>query len=255
MQLVLIGSPGAGKGTQADYLVQSMSIPQLSTGNILRTAIEAGSSHGKAVKILMNNGELVPDDIMISLIRERLARQDCANGFLLDGFPRTVAQAVALKKCGTKLDAIIDIHVEDHEIVKRMSGRRVHLPSGRTYHTEFNPPKNSCLDDLTGEKLIQREDDQEETVRRRLQVFHDQTTPVIEYYQTWAESNDNSAPVYIKVSGMGSVLDIRDDIHTQLQSYFQTHDLPVGRYSNTHADACESAMNKLQSTNNLGAEK
>lgn len=237
MRIVLIGSPGAGKGTQAGFLVESLSIPQLSTGDILRSAIEAGTSEGMAVEKLMKAGELVPDDIMIALINSRLTHSDCADGFLLDGFPRTVAQAEALKQSGIELDAIIYFHVEDHEIVKRMNGRRVHLPSGRTYHTEFNPPKIAGRDDVTGGALVQREDDKEETVRRRLQIFHEQTSPVIGYYQSWAESKEKSAPVFINISGIGDVRKISDNILSQLLTYFPDHALLVESCAQSRANS------------------
>jgi len=219
MRLILIGSPGAGKGTQADYLVEWLSVPQISTGNILRAAVrDDNTPPGAALKEKMANGELISDKIMIGLINERLVKHDCHKGFLLDGFPRTLAQAIALKHNEITLDAVIDIRVEDSEIVKRMSGRRTHLPSGRSYHVDFNPPVKAGIDDVTGEKLVQREDDHEDIVRRRLQVFHEQTSPVTKFYKEWAESDDESAPEYLSVLGMDSVEHIRAEIRSQLNA-------------------------------------
>lgn len=234
---MLIGSPGAGKGTQACFLVESLSIPQISTGDILRSVMKSGTPQGLAIKQIADKGELVSDDIIITLVQERLAMPDCANGFLLDGFPRTVAQAKALKQIGITLDAVVNIEVDDEEIVQRISGRLVHLPSGRTYHTEFNPPKKQGLDDVTGEQLVQREDDQDATVRRRLKVFHEQTQPVVEFYQRLASSIDSSAPKYISVSGVGSVQSIRDEIALNLLKHLTS--------LNSDNPACVDASSRL----------
>jgi adenylate kinase len=205
MRLILLGPPGAGKGTQAAFICKHFGIPQISTGDMLRAAVKAGSALGLAAKRVMDSGALVSDDIIIGLVKDRIAQPDCANGFLFDGFPRTIPQADAMKVAGVKLDVVLEIDVPDEAIIERMSGRRVHLASGRTYHLKFNPPKVAGKDDATGEALIQREDDKEETVRKRLTVYHDQTRPLVAYYSAWAATGDAGAPRYRKISGTGSV--------------------------------------------------
>ena len=190
MRLILLGAPGAGKGTQATFLCQKFGIPQVSTGDMLRAAVKAGTPLGLAAKKVMDSGALVSDDIIIGLVKERIAQPDCANGFLFDGFPRTIAQADAMKHAGVKLDVVLEIDVPDAAIVERMSGRRAHLPSGRTYHVKFNPPKVDGIDDVSGEPLVQRADDSEETVKKRLAVYHAQTRPLVDYYSQWAASGD-----------------------------------------------------------------
>jgi len=216
MRIILLGGPGAGKGTQAGYISEKYGIPQISTGDMLRAAVKAGTSLGLEAKKVMDSGGLVSDDIILGLVKERVAQPDCQKGFLFDGFPRTVVQAEALKTEQIPVDAVVEIDVEDAEIIRRMSGRRVHLASGRTYHIVFNPPKVEGKDDVTGEALIQRDDDQEETVRKRLTVYHDQTEPLIDYYTRWAESGEGAAPKYVKVSGVGKVEEIRDRIFARL---------------------------------------
>ncbi len=215
MKIILLGGPGAGKGTQANYIKERYAIPQISTGDMLRAAVKAQSPMGIEAKKVMDAGGLVSDDIILGLIDERIQQDDCANGFLFDGFPRTLEQAEALK-AKVDIDAVVEIDVDDAEIIKRMSGRRVHLASGRTYHVVFNPPKVEGKDDETGEDLIQRDDDQEETVKKRLDVYHDQTEPLIEYYSKWASSGGEGAPRYIRVNGIGKVEEIRDQIFQQL---------------------------------------
>lgn len=212
MRLILLGGPGAGKGTQAAFLTEHFDIPQISTGDMLRAAVKAGTSLGKEAKKVMDSGGLVSDDIIMGLIKERLQQPDCRNGYLFDGFPRTIVQAEAMKKEGIGVDFVVEIAVPDQEIIKRMSGRRVHLSSGRTYHVEFNPPKEEGKDDATGEPLIQRDDDKEETVRKRLQVYHDQTAPLIEYYSNWKQSGEADAPGYVRVDGIGDVEEIKQRI-------------------------------------------
>jgi len=216
MRVILLGGPGAGKGTQANYIKERYNIPQISTGDMLRAAVKAGTPLGVEAKKVMDSGGLVSDDIILGLVDERIKDPDCANGYLFDGFPRTLAQADALKDKGVRIDAVVEIDVDDDEIIKRMSGRRVHLASGRTYHVVFNPPKEEGKDDATGEPLIQRDDDQEETVRERLNVYHDQTEPLIEYYSKWAASGEGSAPKYVKINGIGKVDEIRDAIFAGL---------------------------------------
>ena len=208
MRLILLGAPGAGKGTQATFICQRFGIPQISTGDMLRAAVKAGSELGLAAKKVMDSGGLVSDDIIIGLVKERITQPDCANGFLFDGFPRTIPQADAMKAAGVKLELVLEIDVPDEAIVERMSGRRVHQPSGRTYHLSFNPPKVAGKDDVTGEDLIQRIDDEEATVKNRLSVYKSQTRPLVEYYSKWAASGDAAAPRYRKISGTGSVEDI-----------------------------------------------
>ena len=216
MRIILLGGPGAGKGTQAAYITEKYGIPQISTGDMLRAAVKAATPLGLEAKKVMDAGGLVSDDIILGLVKERIAQPDCEKGFLFDGFPRTVVQAEALKTEKIPVDAVVEIDVEDDEIIRRMSGRRVHLASGRTYHILFNPPKVEGKDDVTGEPLIQRDDDQEETVRKRLAVYHDQTEPLIDYYTKWAESGDEAAPKYVKVAGVGKVQEIRDRIFSGL---------------------------------------
>ena len=216
MRIILLGGPGAGKGTQANYIKEQYNIPQISTGDMLRAAVKQGTPLGLEAKKVMDAGGLVSDEIILGLVKERIAEADCANGFLFDGFPRTLAQAEALKNEGVDIDGVVEIDVDDAEIIRRMSGRRVHLASGRTYHIEFNPPKEAGKDDVTGEDLIQRDDDSEETVRKRLAVYHEQTEPLIEYYSKWAASDDPKAPKYVKINGIGEVEAIRDKIFAAL---------------------------------------
>ena len=204
MRLILLGPPGAGKGTQAAFICERYAIPQISTGDMLRAAVKAGTPMGLAAKKIMDAGELVSDQIILGLIKERLGQADCAKGFLFDGFPRTIPQAEALRDMGILLDYVLEIEVADEEIVGRMSGRRVHPASGRTYHVKFNPPKVAGKDDVTGEDLIQRDDDKEETVKKRLTVYHSQTRPLVDFYAKWS-ANDAGAPKYRKVMGVGSV--------------------------------------------------
>ena len=208
MRLILLGAPGAGKGTQAAFICKQFGIPQISTGDMLRTAIKAGTPLGLAAKAVMDSGALVSDDIIIGLVKERIAQPDCAKGFLFDGFPRTIPQADAMKAAGVKLDYVLEIDVPFEAIIERMSGRRVHVASGRTYHVKFNPPKVAGKDDETGEELIQREDDKEETVRKRLDVYQAQTRPLVDYYSQWAATGDANAPKYRRIEGVGSVDDI-----------------------------------------------
>ena len=205
MRLILLGPPGAGKGTQATFICKQFAIPQISTGDMLRAAVKAGTPLGVAAKKVMDSGALVGDDIIIGLVKERIAQPDCANGFLFDGFPRTIVQADAMKTAGVKLDFVLEIDVPDEAIIERMSGRRVHPASGRSYHVKFNPPKVAGKDDVTGEDLIQRADDEETTVRNRLQVYKNQTQPLVAYYSGWTAAD---APRYRKISGTGSVDDI-----------------------------------------------
>ena len=208
MRLILLGAPGAGKGTQAAFICRRFDIPQISTGDMLRAAVKAGTALGLAAKQVMDAGALVSDDIIIGLVKERIAQPDCANGFLFDGFPRTIPQAQALRDAGVRIDVVLEIDVPDEAIVERMSGRRVHVASGRTYHVHFNPPKVEGRDDATGEPLIQRDDDREETVKKRLAVYHEQTRPLVEYYTRWDASGDAAAPRCRRIEGTGSVEDI-----------------------------------------------
>lgn len=216
MRLILLGGPGAGKGTQASFITERFGIPQISTGDMLRAAVKAGTSLGMEAKKIMDAGGLVSDDIILGLVKERVAEPDCATGYLFDGFPRTIPQADGMKAGEIDVDYVVEIAVGDEEIVKRLSGRRIHLASGRTYHVSFNPPKVEGKDDETGEDLIQRDDDTEETVRNRLAVYHSQTEPLVEYYSTWSESGDSTAPKYARIEGIGSVEDIRDRIFKAL---------------------------------------
>ncbi len=217
MRFILLGPPGAGKGTQAAYITKKYGIPQISTGDMLRAAIKAGTELGMKAKKLMDAGQLVPDEVILGLVKSRIEQPDCAGGFLFDGFPRTLAQADAMKHDGVLIDYVVEIAVPDEEIVLRMSGRRVHLASGRTYHIKFNPPKVADKDDVTGEPLIQRQDDQAETVKERLNVYHAQTKPLIEYYLKWQASGDPKAPKHCKVSGTGAVEQIRDLIFAAIK--------------------------------------
>ncbi len=216
MRIILLGAPGAGKGTQAQYITEKYGVPQISTGDMLRAAVKAGTPLGKVAKGVMDAGQLISDEIIIGLVKERITEADCANGFLFDGFPRTIPQADALKDAGVAIDAVVEIDVADEEIVKRMSGRRVHPGSGRTYHLIFNQPKVEGKDDVTGEDLVQRVDDNEETVRDRLNVYHDQTAPLISYYKNWGSADASSAPKYVYVAGVGTVSDIRDKVFAAL---------------------------------------
>jgi adenylate kinase len=218
MRLILLGPPGAGKGTQATFIKQKYDIPQISTGDMLRAAVKAGTPLGIAAKKVMDAGALVSDDIIIDLVLERLKEPDCANGYLFDGFPRTIPQADAMRKAGVKLDFVLEIDVPDQEIIERMSGRRVHAPSGRTYHVKFNPPKAAGKDDVTGEDLIQRDDDREEVVRHRLSVYQAQTRPLVGYYTQWAASGEAGAPTYRRIAGIGPVEQIRDRSFAALSS-------------------------------------
>jgi len=218
MRLILLGAPGAGKGTQAAFICQKYGIPQVSTGDMLRAAVKAGTPLGQAAKRVMDSGALVSDDIIIGLVKERIAQPDCAKGFLFDGFPRTIPQAQAMRDAGVPLDAVLEIDVPDEAIIERMSGRRVHPASGRTYHVKFNAPRTPGRDDVTGEELIQRDDDKEDTVRKRLQVYQDQTRPLVDYYAGWAATGDPQAPRYRKISGLGSVDDIRERAFAALAS-------------------------------------
>jgi adenylate kinase len=208
MRLILLGAPGAGKGTQAAVICKRFGIPQISTGDMLRSAVKAGTPLGIEAKKVMDSGSLVSDDIIIGLVRERIAQPDCAEGFLFDGFPRTIPQAEAMRSAGVRLDVVLEIDVPDSSIVERMSGRRVHVASGRTYHLRFNPPKVQGCDDVTGEELIQRVDDLEETVKKRLAVYAEQTRPLVAYYERWAASGEPGAPIYRRISGVGSVDEI-----------------------------------------------
>jgi adenylate kinase len=220
MRLILLGAPGAGKGTQANFIKEKFGIPQISTGDMLRAAVKADSPLGLEAKRYMDSGELVPDQLIINLVKERLLDADCANGYLFDGFPRTLPQAEAMKQAGVAIDYVLEIDVPFNEIIERMSGRRVHAASGRTYHVKFNPPKTANVDDLTGEPLIQRDDDKEETVRKRLDVYVAQTKPLVDYYQAWAqrgEENGLKAPEYRRISGLGSVDEIRSRVFDALK--------------------------------------
>lgn len=218
MRIILLGGPGAGKGTQANYIKERYNIPQISTGDMLRAHVKAGTELGVAAKKIMDEGGLVSDDIIMGMVKERIKEDDCANGYLFDGFPRTIPQADSLKEAGVAVDAVVEIDVPDEEIIKRMSGRRVHLESGRTYHIIYNPPKVEGKDDETGEDLIQRDDDQEDTVKARLKVYHDQTEPLIAYYTDFANSGEAGAPKYVKINGLGKVDEIRDGIFKGLDS-------------------------------------
>jgi adenylate kinase len=212
MRLILLGPPGAGKGTQAGFIKERFGIPQISTGDMLRAADKAGTPLGLAAKKVMDSGQLVSDDIIIGLVKERLKEADCASGYLFDGFPRTIPQADAMKDAGVKIDAVLEIAVPDGDIIERMSGRRVHVASGRTYHVRFNPPKAEGKDDVTGEPLIQRDDDREDVVRKRLEVYHAQTSVLVQYYSQWAAAGNAHAPRYRRVEGVGSVDEIKQRV-------------------------------------------
>ena len=217
MRVILLGAPGAGKGTQAQYICKAFQIPQISTGDMLRAAVNAESPLGLAAKQVMDAGRLVSDDIIIGLVKERLEQSDCANGCLFDGFPRTIPQAEALRDSGVQIDHVVEMDVDDEAIIERMAGRRVHLASGRTYHVIYNPPKRDGVDDVTGEPLIQRDDDREEVVRDRLSIYHEQTEPLIHFYGSWAKSDAAEAPTLTRISGIGTVEEIRDQIIRALQ--------------------------------------
>jgi len=218
MRLILLGPPGAGKGTQAAFITSRLRIPQISTGDMLRAAVKAGTALGLAAKKVMDAGQLVSDQIIIDLVRERLTQPDCAAGYLFDGFPRTIAQAEAMRSAGVAIDLVLEIAVPDADIIERMSGRRVHPASGRTYHLHNNPPKVADRDDATGEPLVQRDDDREQIVRKRLEVYHAQTRPLVEYYSAWARTGAVDAPRYRAVSGVGTVEQIQDRVLAALES-------------------------------------
>jgi adenylate kinase len=218
MRLILLGPPGAGKGTQAAFITERFGIPQISTGDMLRTAVKAGTPLGLAAKKVMDSGALVSDDIIIGLVKDRLREPDTVNGYLFDGFPRTIPQAEAMKRAGVLIDYVLEIAVPDSDIIERMSGRRVHLASGRTYHEKFNPPKVAGRDDVTGEPLIQRDDDREDTVRKRLAVYHAQTSALIDYYSQWAARGEPGAPRNRRISGVGPVEDIRQRVYDALST-------------------------------------
>jgi adenylate kinase len=219
MRLILLGLPGAGKGTQAQFLVERYGIPQISTGDMLRTEIQRGTPLGTKAKAYMDRGELVPDDLVIRLVKDRVAQADCRKGYLFDGFPRTIEQADAMRRAGVRIDFVIEIEVSDDEILRRMSGRRVHPGSGRSYHVEFNPPQVAGKDDVTGEPLVQRPDDREETVRRRISTYHAVTKPLVNYYLAWAKSGAPDSPRYCNFYGSGSIEHIRDKIFAALDSH------------------------------------
>ena len=218
MRLILLGPPGAGKGSQAQYISEKYEIPQISTGDMLRAAVKSGGALGVEAKKIMDAGQLVSDEIIMELIRERISEPDCRKGYLLDGFPRTLAQAEAMKKDRIGVDVVVEIRVPDEEIIARLGGRRVHLSSGRTYHVRFNPPGTADIDDVTGEPLIQRDDDKEETVRKRLEVYHDQTEPLIDYYKNWENSGEAGAPKYVRIEGVGKVEEIRNQVFSALDN-------------------------------------
>ena len=212
MKIILLGPPGAGKGTQAAFICEVFDIPQISTGDMLRAAVKAGSELGVQAKKIMDAGELVSDEIILNLVKERIAEPDCINGYLFDGFPRTIVQADGLEKIGVTIESVVEIQADDEEIVKRMSGRRVHPESGRTYHVVFNPPSKPDVDDVTGEALVQRDDDKESTVRNRLKVYHEQTAPLVDYYKTRAEKEEKGAVKYLQIDGIGEVEEIKKAI-------------------------------------------
>lgn len=218
MRLILLGAPGAGKGTQAAFITEKFGIPQISTGDMLRAAVKAQTPLGIEAKKIMDAGQLVSDDIIIGLVRDRLQQPDCDNGYLFDGFPRTIPQADALKEADIALDYVVEIIVPEENIIERVTGRRVHPASGRSYHVKFNPPKVEGIDDISGEPLVQRDDDKEDTVRNRLSVYRNQTQPLVEYYSSWAKSGDARAPKYRHLSGVGSVDEIRERIFQALEN-------------------------------------
>ncbi len=218
MRLILLGGPGAGKGTQATFITEKYGIPQISTGDMLRAAVKAGTPLGLEAKKIMDQGGLISDEIITGMVKDRVAEADCKNGYLLDGFPRTIPQADAMRELGIDIDFVVEISVDDNEIIKRMSGRRAHLSSGRTYHVIYNPPNDKDIDDVTGEPLVQRDDDKEETVKKRLDVYHEQTEPLIEYYQSFASSGEGNAPSYAKIDGIGAVEDIKAKVFSSLES-------------------------------------
>ena len=217
MKIILLGPPGAGKGTQANCIKEEFAIPQISTGDMLRAAVSAGTPLGKELKQVMDSGQLVSDELILQLVKERITEDDCRNGYLFDGFPRTIAQADGMKENGIEIDHVIELQVDDKDIIKRMSGRRIHPGSGRSYHVIFNPPKVADTDDVTGEPLVQRDDDKEITVRKRLEVYHEQTAPLIEYYSKWAASGNAGAPKYSAIDGGGDVDDISRKIISALR--------------------------------------
>lgn len=217
MRIILLGAPGAGKGTQATFLREKFNIPQISTGDMLRAAVKAGTPLGLEAKSFMDSGGLVPDSVIIGLVSERIKEADCENGFLFDGFPRTIPQAEAMKQAGVNIDYVVEIDVPDEAIVERMSGRRSHPASGRTYHIKYNPPKVADKDDVTGETLVQRADDEEATVMKRLEVYHSQTEPLVKYYVDWSNSSETGAPKHVFVNGIGDMNEIRDSILAQLK--------------------------------------
>ena len=217
MKIILLGPPGAGKGTQAQFIQQRLSVPQISTGDMLRAAVSSGSELGQRVKAVMDSGALVSDDIIIELVKDRIQQPDCAAGFLFDGFPRTIPQAEAMREADVPIDVVLEIQVDDEELVARITGRRVHPGSGRVYHVDYNPPKEEGKDDVTGEALIQRDDDREATVRNRLSVYHEQTEPLVQYYREWAQQDPQTAPAYHRVEGTGSVEAIRQQVLTALE--------------------------------------
>lgn len=216
MKIILLGMPGAGKGTQARFLIEKYGIPQVSTGDMLRAEIKAGTVLGRKAQTYMDRGELVPDQLVIELVKQRVKQPDCARGFIIDGFPRTVVQAEALRDAGIDIDCVVEIEVDDDEILRRMTGRRVHPASGRTYHIEFNPPRTPGKDDVTGEPLIQRPDDNEETVRRRIALYHSLTKPLVAHYMKWRERGEPLAPLYVNIYGKGSIEHIRDKLFAAL---------------------------------------
>lgn len=217
MRIILLGAPGAGKGTQAHLIMQKFGIPQISTGDMLRAAVKAGTPLGVAAKKVMDAGGLVSDDIIIGLVKERITADDCANGFLFDGFPRTIPQAQAMVDAGVDIDFVVELDVNDEEIIERLSGRRVHAASGRVYHLKYNPPKQAGKDDVTGDNLVLRDDDREETVRKRLQIYQEQTRPLVNFYQQLAAKTDGKAPRYIHIEGVGTMEDIRDKVLAGLE--------------------------------------
>jgi adenylate kinase len=219
MRILLLGQPGAGKGTQAQFLIEKFGIPQISTGDMLRSAIKAGSALGKEARQYMDKGELVPDHVVIGLVKERVKQPDAAHGFIMDGFPRTLPQAEALRDAGIDIDSVVEIEVADDEILGRLSGRRVHPASGRSYHVKFHPPKTPDRDDVTGEPLVQRPDDREDTVKKRIETYHAQTKPLVNYYVDWAKSGDPRAPQHVRVAGVGRVEDVRDRILAAVASH------------------------------------